>query len=108
MWGVLAVSIFDINMFDSSADADPTTSEKELFGPEITLGASLIAQLTGIVVIVLWSGILSFIMFSAIKAMGLLRVDEEHETMGIDVAEFSPKNAYNQKKDDFGTKGSAI
>ena len=31
----------------------------------------------------------------------LLRVDAEHETIGIDQAEFSPKNAYRQNKDPF-------
>jgi Amt family ammonium transporter len=100
IWGCLAVPLFDINLLSGTGG--------DLFGPGISLVDSLIAQSVGIIVIILWSGILSTIMFSAIRAMGLLRVDEEHETMGIDVAEFSPKNAYNQKKDDFGTKGSAI
>jgi Amt family ammonium transporter len=111
IWGVLAVSLFDINMFDSSADADPSTEEKELFGPGYTFAKSISAQIAGIVTIILWSGILSFVMFSIIKALKLLRVDAEHESMGIDLAEFSPKNAYNQKRDDFGgpgQKGSAI
>ena len=54
------------------------------------------AQLYGVATIVSWSGILSFIMFSAIKNMGLLRVDDHHEAMGIDLAEFSPRRAYSQ------------
>jgi ammonia channel protein AmtB len=48
----------------------------------------------GCVVIPVWTGIFSGIMFVIIKAAGLLRVDEEHEKMGIDNAEFSPKAAY--------------
>merc|ERR1719506_1209121 len=111
MWGVLSVSIFDINMFDSSSDADPDKDGKQLFGPGKTFAESIFAQAAGIVVITLWSGILSFVMFSIIKALKLLRVDEEHESMGIDLAEFSPKNAYNQKRDEFAPankEGSAI
>merc|ERR1719324_618636 len=45
MWGVLSVSLFDMNMFDSNADADPSTAEKELFGTEKTLLTSVLAQL---------------------------------------------------------------
>jgi Amt family ammonium transporter len=92
IWGVLAVPLFDINSF---------TGEETLFGPGITLGASIAAQCAGIVVITLFSGTLSFIMFSIIKKVGLLRVEAHHEEMGIDLAEFSPKNAYNQKGDHF-------
>jgi Amt family ammonium transporter len=103
MWGVLSYALFDINNFDSTADADPTLEGTQLFGQaEKTLAGSLVAQLAGIVVITLWSGTLSFVMFSIIRALGLLRVDEHHEEMGIDLAEFSPKNAYNQKTDGFG------
>jgi Amt family ammonium transporter len=94
MWGVLSLTLFDMNMFDGNADADSSTPEKELFGPGITFTASLTAQLAGIVVIVAWSGILSFIMFSIIKALKLLRVEAEVEEEGLDFAEFSPKMAY--------------
>jgi Amt family ammonium transporter len=101
MWGTLCVALFDINNFDGTADAKPKTPEKELFGPRVTLTTSIFAQLVGIVVITLWSGILSFVMFTIIAKLGLLRVDQHHEEMGIDLAEFSPKNAYNQKSDAF-------
>jgi len=99
IWGTLAVPLFDINLLSGV--------EGDLFGPGVSLGKSLTAQCAGIVVIILWSGILSFAMFSLIAAIGLLRVEAHEEEMGIDVAEFSPKNAYNQKKDDFAgtTKG---
>jgi Amt family ammonium transporter len=69
-----------------------------LYGPGISLGASLVAQLMGCVVIPVWTGIFSAIMFVIIKAAGLLRVDEEHEKMGIDNAEFSPKVAYRSSQ----------
>ena len=86
IWGVLAVPLFDIGT---------------LAGTNEDFVKTLIAQVAGIVTIVLWSGILSTIMFSIIKAAKLLRVDAEHETIGIDAAEFSPKNAYRQNKDPF-------
>jgi hypothetical protein len=52
------------------------------------------AHLVGIATIVAWSGGLSFVMFAAIRNMGLLRVEEHEEAQGIDVAEFSPSRAY--------------
>merc|ERR1719506_3083164 len=97
IWGCLAVPLCDINLLSGVGG--------DLFGPGISLMDSLIAQVAGIIVIILWSGILSFVMFSIIKALNLLRVDEHHEEMGIDLAEFSPKNAYNQKKDEFSGSG---
>jgi Amt family ammonium transporter len=93
IWGVLAVSLFDMNMFDGE--------QTDLFGPGVPFTTSIVAQLAGIVVIVLWSGTLSFIMFSIIKALGLLRVDEHHEEVGIDTAEFSPKAAYRGTTSNF-------
>ena len=91
IWGVLSATLFDINVFAGNTE--------ELYGAGISFGKSLIAQVAGIVTIVLWSGILSTIMFTIIKAAKLLRVDEKHEEIGIDQAEFSPKNAYRQNKD---------
>merc|ERR1712100_66501 len=91
IWGVIAVSLFDINNFGVGGD---------LYGPGISLTASLIAQCMGFIVITIWSGVLSAIMLVIIKALGLLRVDEEHEKMGLDAAEFSPKAAY--RADMFG------
>jgi Amt family ammonium transporter len=85
IWGTLAVPLFDINTLGAGGD---------LYGPGISMGDSLIAQAMGVVVIPLWTAIFSGIMFGAIKALGFLRVDAEHEIMGIDNAEFSPKAAY--------------
>lgn len=86
IWGVIAVPLFDINTLAGNTS--------ELYGPGVDIGTSLIAQLAGCVIIPVWVGILSAILFVGIKAAGLLRVDEEHEKMGIDNAEFSPKAAY--------------
>lgn len=64
------------------------------YGPGIPFVDSIIAQLAGCIAIPVWTGIFSGIMFGIVKAAGLLRVDNEHEKMGIDAAEFSPKAAY--------------
>jgi len=85
IWGVLAVPLFDINTVGAGGD---------LYGPGIPLVDSLIAQAAGCVIIPLWTGIFSGIMFVIVKAAGLLRVDAEQEKVGIDAAEFSPKGAY--------------
>jgi len=81
IWGVLAVPIFDINTI-AMVDGDR-------YG-----GSTLFPQIAGIVVIILWVSFFSAILFGVIKVAGFLRVDEEHEKMGIDNAEFSPKAAY--------------
>jgi Amt family ammonium transporter len=86
IWGTIAVPIFDINTIAGNT--------AELYGPGVDIGTSLIAQFAGVAVICVWVGLFSGIMFVIIKAAGLLRVDEEHEKMGIDHAEFSPKAAY--------------
>jgi len=90
IWGVIAYSLFDMNMLGGDSS--------DLYGPGIPFGESIVAQIAGIVTIVLWSGILSTVMFTIIKVAGLLRVDAEHEKEGIDTAEFSPKQAYSQKQ----------
>jgi len=93
IWGVVAVPLFDINNFGVGGNLyGPGNCDGE--GGGCTLAQSLPIQCLGFVVIFLWVGILSGILFSVIKAAGFLRVDEEHEKMGIDNAEFSPKAAY--------------
>lgn len=49
--------------------------------------ASIVAQLTGIVVIFLWVFVTSFIAWLVIKAIMGLRVSEEEELEGVDMAE---------------------
>jgi len=49
--------------------------------------ATIVAQLTGIVVIFLWCFITSFIVWLVIKAIMGLRVSEEEELSGVDMAE---------------------
>lgn len=47
----------------------------------------LITQVIGIVGVMVWMGGTSFVMFSVLKAVGLLRISEKGEAMGIDAYE---------------------
>ncbi|MEM9468318.1 MAG: ammonium transporter [Actinomycetota bacterium] len=47
----------------------------------------LIMQLVMVLIVIAWVGITSYILFAALKATIGLRVDEEEEVMGLDVAE---------------------
>merc|ERR1719353_1214837 len=57
IWGVLAVPLFDIN--------SPLTRGPggELYGPGVTIGSSLVSQIVGFVVIIVWVSIFSVILF---------------------------------------------
>jgi hypothetical protein len=84
--GMLAVPLFDIHVMGGKTD--------ELFASGHSLGYSVIAQLTAMFFIPLWSCIFSGLMFLFIKVLGFLRVDEEIEKIGIDKAEFAHTSAY--------------
>jgi Amt family ammonium transporter len=47
----------------------------------------LLAQLLGIVVTLVWSGVLTFVILKAVGAMVPLRVKHEDEVMGLDVSQ---------------------
>lgn len=61
-----------------------------LGAPSLLDGGSLtvlIAQATGVVGVIVWVGVTSFLMFGALKAAGLLRMHSEGEEIGIDAYE---------------------
>ena len=88
IWGVMAVPLFDINNFGVGGN---------LLANDLPLAKQLGAQILGVFVIVVWTGVFSMIMFSIIKAAGFLLVGEDIQEMGIDYAEFEPKSAYQFK-----------
>jgi len=47
----------------------------------------LIAQLTGVIAVSVWTGVTATIMFFVIKALGVLRIPDKAEDMGIDFYE---------------------
>jgi Amt family ammonium transporter len=54
----------------------------------------LLVQFEGVIVIGIWSFISGLILFSALKFVGRLRVDEEHEDIGLNVAEHGARTAW--------------
>lgn len=57
-------------------------------------GYALMPQIIGSIVIPLWAFGTSFVLFTAIKAMGILRVSPEEEATGLDLSEHGT-TAYN-------------
>ncbi|MCB0174923.1 MAG: ammonium transporter [Anaerolineae bacterium] len=56
------------------------------------IGQSLGPQIIGSIAIPLWAFVTCFILFSAIKAAGILRVSEEEELEGLDITEHGTIN----------------
>lgn len=80
-WGTIAVGLF----------ANPNASFLEegpaglFFGGGVDL---LVNQIIGVVAVFVFVMAAALILFSALKAAGVLRVDPEHEVEGLDVTEF--------------------
>jgi ammonium transporter, Amt family len=53
---------------------------------DLSIGAQLIKQLVGVVVTVVYSGIVSFIVLKAVSLLTPLRADDEEEAQGLDIA----------------------
>ena len=47
----------------------------------------LLIQLYGVVVVLVWSGVLTFVLLKIIEFMVPLRVSEQHEIEGLDVTQ---------------------
>jgi Amt family ammonium transporter len=98
IWGVLAAALFDWGngldhfhgwsgfscMTDDTGDCQEGIWGK-VFGVQCIM----------VIVICLWSGILSGITFFLLKLTGYLRIDEATEEIGIDAAKHSPSKAYS-------------
>ena len=78
-WGTIAVGLFAQDVF-----APGTTGNGLLFGGGIKL---LMAQLAGVVSVMLWCLTTGFILFAIIKAVIGLRVTKEEELRGLDIDE---------------------
>lgn len=73
MWGGIAVAIF------GSYDGCSSQAVGEY--------GNWVAQLTGSIVIPIWAFVTMFILFSILKATGMLRVSKEEELRGLDLGE---------------------
>ncbi len=57
-------------------------------------GAPMVAQIVGSIVYPVWAFVTMFILFSILKALGMLRVSPEEELRGLDIGEHG-EEAYN-------------
>eukprot|EP00929_Paragymnodinium_shiwhaense_P101357 TRINITY_DN6437_c0_g1_i1.p1 TRINITY_DN6437_c0_g1~~TRINITY_DN6437_c0_g1_i1.p1 ORF type:complete len:496 (+),score=66.66 TRINITY_DN6437_c0_g1_i1:89-1489(+) len=81
-WGVLAVGFFG-------------NPDEGLGGNGLMYGGDqMLTQTSAIVIIVLWVGILSTIIFVTLKSFQLLRQDDELQVAGADYREHAPPKAY--------------
>jgi len=101
VWGVLAAGLFDwgngFDHFHGWSGFNCMTDENGACQTGIG-GKVLGVNVLMVVVIILWAGSLSSIIFGVMKFTGLLRVDQETEKKGSDKQHHSPSKAYN-----FGT-----
>jgi Amt family ammonium transporter len=98
IWGCLAAAIFD---FGSGTDKhhgwggfSATSYEEDGEVKYMTTGDAIAANVAEIGFVIAWSGGLSLLIFGALKATKLLRIDEETVSSGMDSECASPK-AYN-------------
>ena len=80
MWGGIAVAIF------GSYDGCSSQAVGEY--------GNWFAQIVGSIAIPIWSFVTMFILFSILKAVGMLRVSKEEELRGLDIGEHG-EEAYN-------------
>ncbi|MDA3951606.1 MAG: ammonium transporter [Spirochaeta sp.] len=71
-WGTLAVGLF---------------GDLEKIGSGLTRGGQIGVQLVGVAVVFAWVVVVAFVLFGILKAVGLLRVDEGDEMLGLDISE---------------------
>jgi len=98
IWGCIAAALFD---FGAGMDKHHGWSTWSAVSYEdgdqtkyMTTADALAANLAEVGFVLVWSGGLSFVLFSILKKAGILRLDEETEMAGTDTECASPK-AYN-------------
>merc|ERR1712151_933972 len=83
LWGILALGFF-------GNPEDGIGGNGVLYG-----GSQLSTQLFAAVVIILWTGALSFLIFFPLSKSGMLRLSDEFQEAGADEMEHSPRKSYN-------------
>jgi Amt family ammonium transporter len=80
--GTLLTGVFAVGMLSASPDA-PAGSPGLLEGN----AKQVLLQLYGIVVVVVWSGVLTYVLLKLIEFLIPLRVSEQHEIEGLDLTQ---------------------
>merc|ERR1719335_1446578 len=98
MWGCLAAALFDFGAGTEKHHGwggfSATSYEEDGEVKYMTTADAIGANIAEIGFVIVWSGGLSLVIFGALKAAKLLRIDEETESSGMDTECASPK-AYN-------------
>jgi Amt family ammonium transporter len=81
IWGVLAVGLF--------GDEEHGMGGNGLFYG----GDQLRVQVMGVLIIILWAGGLSFLIFMPLRKLGALRLSDQFQEEGADTLEHSPRRA---------------
>lgn len=81
-WGVIALGFF-------GNPADEMGGNGVLYG-----GDQLGVQIVAVLLIALWAGALSCLIFIPLKLLGMLRLSDEFQEAGADLKEHSPPKAY--------------
>ncbi|ACF12878.1 ammonium transporter [Chloroherpeton thalassium ATCC 35110] len=87
---VVGVKLLDMLKIDDPVGAFPVHGMAGVWGGLATGifgGHPMVAQIVGSVVIPIWAFVTMFILFTILKAIGLLRVSEEDEIKGLDITE---------------------
>jgi Amt family ammonium transporter len=87
---VLAILLLEKLKIDDPVGAWPVHGVCGVWGciaAGIFGGKDLVTQLTGTVAICVWAFVTMFILFSVLKAIGMLRVSAEDEQSGLDISE---------------------
>ena len=61
----------------------------------ITIGDQVMVQIMGVVAVIVWTAIVSFIVLKVVHAMVGLRVDEDEEVEGLDVRQYDQKGYHS-------------
>lgn len=94
---VFGIKLLDILKIDDPVGAFPVHGLAGVWGGLATWifgGHPMVAQIVGSLVIPLWAFATCFVLFSVLKAAGILRVSAEDELRGLDISEHG-EEAYN-------------
>lgn len=95
-WGVLAAALFDWGEGFKYANgwSGFTCAKGEDGCDEHGWSKTFAANMVEILMVIVWVGGLSGILFSILKLLGLLTLGDEEQDVGADVAEHTPTTAY--------------
>jgi Amt family ammonium transporter len=102
IWGVIAAGLFDMgNGFDTfhGWSGFSCMTEEDADGNTVCQtgiwGKAFGVQILLCIMVCLWAGTLSTLIFLGLKMTGLLRISDEVEEVGLDAAKHSPAKAYS-------------